>query len=111
MISEYSFGSIIIDGKRYSSDIIIFPDGSVKDNWWRDESHRLKENDIEQLLAVHPHTIVVGTGAYGVMKVDAGLIEKNGSIVFHMLTTAEAVDFYNQLSSQNNVGACFHLTC
>ena len=30
MIDYYQFGLIVIDGKRYSSDVIIFPNG-VKD--------------------------------------------------------------------------------
>jgi hypothetical protein len=31
MIDSYDFGAIVIDGKRYSSDVIIYPD-RVKDD-------------------------------------------------------------------------------
>ena len=34
-IESYSFGEVVIDGKRYRSDVIVFPD-RVKPNWWRE---------------------------------------------------------------------------
>ena len=40
MIESYRFGKIVINGKSYSSDVIIIGD-HVKANWWRREGHRL----------------------------------------------------------------------
>jgi hypothetical protein len=45
MITSYDFGHIIIDGKRYTSDLIVFPD-RVKVGWWRKEGHRLQLEDL-----------------------------------------------------------------
>jgi len=33
MIESYKFGEIIINGKKYSSDLIIFED-YIYDSWW-----------------------------------------------------------------------------
>lgn len=36
MINSYDFGRIVVDGKAYTSDVIIFPD-RVNSYWWRKE--------------------------------------------------------------------------
>ncbi|RLI30667.1 hypothetical protein DRO48_02760, partial [Candidatus Bathyarchaeota archaeon] len=45
-IEAYGFGYIVVDGKRYTSDVIIFPD-RVMDGWWRKEGHRLYVDDLK----------------------------------------------------------------
>ena len=50
MIESYKFGAIVINGKKYTSDIIVFPE-HVIDGWWRKEGHRLHVEDIEDNLA------------------------------------------------------------
>ena len=47
MIDSYSFGEIVINGKRYTSDVIIFSD-SVDDNWWRKSGHLLHKDDLKE---------------------------------------------------------------
>ena len=44
-IEGYSFGSISVDGRRYKSDLIIYPD-RVRSDWWRKEGHQLQLEDI-----------------------------------------------------------------
>jgi hypothetical protein len=39
-IESYRFGEIVIDGRRYSNDVIIYPD-RVDGKWWREEGHSL----------------------------------------------------------------------
>jgi hypothetical protein len=34
LIGPYEFGAIVINGKRYKSDVIVLP-GRVIDGWWR----------------------------------------------------------------------------
>jgi len=41
MIEHYSFGRIVIDGKEYTKDLIIYPD-KIRANWWRKEGHKLR---------------------------------------------------------------------
>ena len=112
-IDSYSFGRIVLDGKEYSSDIIIFADGRVQDSWWRESGHSLSLEDIDELVDSGPELIIAGTGASGLMKPDAGLaraLEGKG-IEFRALPCGEAAALYNEISRTRRVGACFHLSC
>ena len=112
-IGTSSFGLIVIDGKQYTSDLIIYPDGHVKDTWWRESSHRLSIDDIGELVESAPELIVVGTGVNGMMKPVMGLGEllSEKGIEFVSLPNQKAIEIFNELSSEKRVGACFHLTC
>jgi len=113
MINACSFGSIVIDGKKYISDLIIFPDGNVADSWRRKSGHRLSIDDIQSLLESEPETIVAGTGASGLMRPENGLektLAKKG-IEFSAAPNQQAIELYNELISKKRVAACFHLTC
>jgi hypothetical protein len=113
MIEDYAFGQITIDGRIYRTDVIIYPDGRVQDNWWRSQGHRLKVDDIDELIKSRPQWIVAGTGASGRMRPDTGLevhLQQLG-IRFEALPSAEALARFNRLYSKQPVGACFHLTC
>jgi hypothetical protein len=70
MVTSYDFGHIIIDGKRYSNDLIVFPD-RVKVGWWRKEGHRLQLEDLKEVLEAKPKVLVVETGYYGELRVPA----------------------------------------
>ncbi len=67
-IDSYHFGEIVIDGKKYSSDVIIFPD-RVLDNWWRKTGCQLCLEDIAEVITENPEVLVVGSGASALMKV------------------------------------------
>ena len=113
MIERCDFGSIVIDGKRYSSDLIIYPNGHVADSWYRKAGHRLSSDDIENLIESQPEIIIAGTGVSGLMRPEEGLEKqlRQKSIEFLPAPNKRAKELYNQLSSKKRVGACFHLTC
>lgn len=114
MIDACAFGKMIIDGKTYTSDLIIFPDGSVADSWWRQRGHVLTLSDMEALMKAHPEMIVAGTGTSGRMRPETGLSDllKKKKIAFTPLENDRAVKVYNTaLSSGKRIGGCFHLTC
>ena len=113
MVDAYSFGSIVINGKRYTSDIIIYPDGHIRDPWWRKSGHRLLVEDVTDLIESGPEIIIAGTGAYGCMEPDKGLISllSKRSIEFRYAPTGEAIRVYNEASLTKRAGACLHLTC
>ncbi len=114
MIEDYSFGRMVINGKTYSGDLIIFPDGRVRESWWRREGHRLQLADLEELLRAEPEIIVAGTGASGMMKPAAGLaaLLKAQGIELICRPTAAAYMTFNKLRQQDrNAAGCFHLTC
>ncbi len=112
-IDSSSFGLIVIDGKVYASDLIIYPDGRVEDKWWRKSGHRVSIDDIAKLVESAPEAIIVGTGVNGLMKPDRSLGETLSEKGIELIsrTNEEASDLFNELSSKKRVGACFHLTC
>ena len=113
MIQTCSFGAMVVDGKRYSSDLIIYPDGRVADNWYREEGHRLYPQDITSLIKTNPEVIVAGTGVSGRMRPDKHLISLLASKGIELVAEANeiAVQRYNEMAATRKVGACFHLTC
>jgi hypothetical protein len=111
-IDSYHFGQIVINGRKYTSDVIIFPD-RVQGDWWRDESHELALKDIADIIDENPEIVLIGTGSSGLMKVlpeVASAIEAR-HIQLIVQSTAEACEIYNQLSQTQRVAAALHLTC
>ncbi len=112
IIDSYQFGQIVISGREFSSDVIIFPD-RVKDDWWRKSGHQLYLEDIAGVTAEKPEVLVVGTGAYGLMKVQPEVksaVDAQG-IKLIVEATEKACHTYNQLCSSQRVVAALHLTC
>ena len=113
VIESYAFGNIVIDGRSYTSDLIIYPDGKIVDGWWRQSGHLMTEADISGLIAAGPDVIVVGTGASGLLKPERGLDRKLAARGIEMVAAPcnQAMHHFNELSTSKSVGACFHLTC
>ena len=111
-IESFSFGNIIIDGKKYISDIIIFPD-NIQSSWWRREGHFLQDVDLKEVLKRKPEKLIIGTGYYGYMKVDRALKKKlfDLGIEVFIEKTSKAVVLYNSVNKEKNVVAALHLTC
>jgi len=113
MIENYSFGKILINGKEYHSDIIIFKN-YIYDNWWRKEGHNLCIDDIKEIINKKPDVLIIGTGYFGLMKVSNELIDNIklfGIKQVIIKKTGDACSEYNKLYKKNNLIAAFHLTC
>ncbi len=113
-IEQYSFGKMTVNGREYTSDLIIHPDGRIEADWWRKQGHNLVPEDIKELLDEKPGRLIVGTGNSGVMKLSAEVLEKcrELGIEVEATPTKEAADRFNNLAEGNgSVAACFHLTC
>jgi hypothetical protein len=111
-IDSYSFGSLVVDGKMYTSDVIIYP-GRVDPSWWRKEGHRLQIADLTDALNAKPQILIVGTGHSGMMVVSKeteSCIRSRG-IDMYVATTGEAVELFNRKQGKKNVIAALHLTC
>jgi hypothetical protein len=113
MIESFAFGFIIINGTKYTSDLVIYPDGQVEDLWRRKSGHRLSIGDIDRLIKSEPEVIIAGSGISGLMKPEKQLekLLNQKGIKFISQPNQEAIIAYNDLLSKNRVGACFHLTC
>ena len=112
MIESYDFGRIIIDGKPYTSDVIVFPD-RVDDSWWRKKGHELCIDDIKEVVEAKPEILVVGTGFYGRMKILSETLEylKSNGIEVTAKKTEDACEAFNRLSKARKTVAALHLTC
>ncbi len=112
-IKSYGFGRIEIDGKVYTSDVIIYDD-HVDSSWWRKEGHYLQVEDIKEILNAKPDVIVLGMGKYGTMKVSNDVIKEleSRSIEFIYANTDEACKRHNEMiSGEKRVITALHLTC
>jgi len=112
-IEAYSFGSMTIEGKVYENDLIVFPD-KIKPNWWRTQGHTLLIDDLTDVIDYKPQTLVVGTGAAGVMKIPEPTKEylKQANIELLAMVTDQAFKAFNeQIQAGKKVVAAFHLTC
>lgn len=111
-IESYSFGKMVVDGKSYTADLIIYPD-RVDDSWWRKQGHLLQIEDLREILEAEPEILIIGTGAAGIMRVPSALRkqleEKN--IQLYIERTGKAVEIFNTLDKSKKVVAAFHLTC
>ena len=112
-IRNYKFGLLETSEDRYTRDLIISPT-SVKPNWWRKEGHRLSVEDLGALKEEDFEVLVIGTGYYGVMKVDNDVLKamRERGVDVIVAKTGEAVEIFNKLQDEGRkvVGA-FHLTC
>ncbi len=111
-IDSYQFGMIVVNGQKYSSDVIIFPD-RVKDDWWRKSGHQLCLEDITEVTAENPETLIVGTGESGLMKVlpEVEQAAETRGIKLIAETTDQACNTYNRLCHSQRVVAALHITC
>ncbi|NHJ49201.1 MAG: hypothetical protein FK733_15540 [Asgard group archaeon] len=119
-IEKTSFGSITIDGQKYTKDIYIYSDGSIT-NRRKDLSKPISRGhtvfgpkEIELLLQQKPDTLVIGKGQRGILPIpkesrkileesEVIVIEDKTPIVMHLL---------NELFEKKaNVVAILHLTC
>ncbi len=112
MIDSYDFGRVTIDGKRYSTDLLVFPD-KIKTGWQRKEGHRLQIQDLTEVLKTKTDVLVVGTGYSGMMDVPPETrahIESEG-IELVIQKTSEACKTFNHIVESRTVVAALHLTC
>ena len=114
-IDSYRFGTIVINGKTYTKDLKILG-GQILENWWRSNGHVCTVEDIRDVIEARPHTLILGTGASGLMKPAPGLSEelaKNG-IRLESIPTELATMRYNELCGmvgEGKVAFAAHLTC
>ncbi len=112
-IDSYSFGRIVIEGRIYMSDVIIYRD-RVDASWWRKEGHHLQPDDIAEALNKHPDILIIGTGFAGVMRVPKEVLAYIASlgIEARVERTAKAVELYNALQGkEKHAIAALHVTC
>lgn len=111
-VEHYSFGKIIIDGKSYTSDVIIYPE-KVDSSWWRKHGHSLHIDDLKNVIAEKPKLLIVGTGNSDMMVVPEETVSylKSRGIEVNIARTDEAVKLFNRVQKEKRTIAALHLTC
>ena len=111
-IDSYSFGKMVIEGKTFQADLIIYS-GRVEASWWRKEGHLLQLEDLTAILAARPAVLIIGTGHTGLMKVPEELKKelKKRNIELHVENSSRAVEIFNSINTKRMTIAAFHLTC
>jgi len=112
IIEYYGFGRIRVNGKDFSCDVIVY--GNTVKEWWRKEGHRVCFEDIEEIVKLKPEILIIGTGYYGVVKVDRDVIEKLESQGIKVICqdSRKAVETFNKMIKEGKkVALAIHLTC
>ena len=112
-VDEYEFGRIVIDGRRYESDLIV-SGGRIRKRK-KGGSRKLRSRYGHTPLSEHEElpwecrTMVVGTGFHGAMPVTEGVMaeaERRGVSLLELPTT-QALQHLND----ENTSLVLHLTC
>jgi hypothetical protein len=113
MITDFSFGKIVVNGKTYSDDIKIVR-GQVISGWWRKRGHRVDVEDVADILESRPDIVVIGKGSPGLMKSSSSLRDylNVNNVELIEKKTAKAIEVFNKLYQEGKrVAAGFHITC
>lgn len=112
-IDSYSFGNMIIDGREYDHDLIVFPH-KTKADWWRSNGHILRIDDLQEIIEYKPELLIIGTGSVGMMRVGPSAkdcLRREGIKCIEELT-GDATELFNEeLQKGTKVVGAFHLTC
>lgn len=116
-IDSTKFGSITINGIKYSQILIIGNKVIQRDEKaLREEfgtTHYISEKEQKKLLSKNPEIIIIGTGTQGVLKTfpEFDKIIKKLRIELIKLKTAQAIKKYNKLREVKRINALIHTTC
>lgn len=113
MITYFSFGKIVVNGKTYTDDIKIVR-GQVISDWWRKSGHRVDAEDVADILESGPEILVIGKGSPGLMKTGASLREEcaTHNMVLIEKKTSKAIEVFNKFFQEGRkVAGGFHVGC
>ncbi len=115
-IESISWGTLTTnDGKEFK-DAKLFPRGSRKWDWNETGTHHIpgiQPSDVEELIANGAKVIVLAQGFNERLQVcdETKQMLSSKGIDYYILQTEEAVKKYNELRTNQAVGALIHPTC
>lgn len=116
-INSTKFGSITIEGEKYTHDVIIRLGGEVKKRKKKlskavyGTSHVISLDEAKFIFEQKTACLIIGTGQSGMVKLseEAARYFKKKKCPVQMLKTPEAVRVWNK--SDGEIIALFHVTC
>ncbi len=117
MIEDVRFGSVMIDGKKYEHDLVIYPSGKIErrkkeiSKKKHGTSHKFDPDELREYLTEDFDILIVGTGIYGMLSLlpESRKLVKDKEIIEK--PTPEAVRLFNELRKKKRVLGIFHVTC
>jgi hypothetical protein len=116
-IKDFSFGSIVIDDETHHHDVVIYPDGRVKDRKggvWIFGAHSFRKEELAELKEAGAEVIVIGTGtnARAHLSAEAESYAHQVGLELITLPSPEAGNRLNQLVDEGKQAASIiHTTC
>jgi hypothetical protein len=112
-IDSCTFGKVVIEGKTYTRDVILFPD-TVMEDWWRKDGHSLVKEDVPLVFERRPRLFVMGCGQYGTLKVPEETrhaFEEAGIELLDLDTPAACKELNRLFAEGADAAGGLHLTC
>lgn len=115
-VDSIKWGSIAIDDGQKYKDAKLYPGGSREWDWNETGTHHspgIQPADVEELLEHGADVIVLSKGFNERLQTSRETEQflDRKDIPYHILQTENAVDKYNELRKDHNVGALIHSTC
>ncbi len=109
-IDSAFFGSMIVNGRRFDTDLIVSWDGEVLE---REKSHLFSKKELLDVLQKEPETVIVGTGHSSSCKIEpaAEVEARVQGIELVAKPTPQAAEEFNKLARRKKIIGIFHLTC
>jgi len=111
MIDSYDFGHMVINGREYNHDVIVYNAGITL--WQRENSHNVSIEDLN-ILPKGIDIFVMGNGYSGVCMFPGEtkkFLESKGVEVIVQITGRAYKTFNKLVEEGKNVCGGFHLTC
>jgi len=111
-IESFKFGTITIEGKIYTGDVIVYPD-RVEESWIREEEHRPQIREFADIVSAEPDILIIGTGYAGVLSIPDQIRNylTSKGIEVRVDKTKQAIELFNTLQNTGKVIAALHITC
>jgi len=109
-IDDVSFGEVIVDGKTYYSDVIVYWNGAVE---MMPKKHTFGKEDFDALAYHGPDTIIIGCAERGDVAVEDGakMAAEKAHMDLFIERTPQATRLFNSLvSAKRKVIAVIHTT-
>ncbi|MBI4181923.1 MAG: hypothetical protein HY520_03075 [Candidatus Aenigmarchaeota archaeon] len=109
-VDQVSYGEIVLDGKTYYSDMVVWWDGKAD---YLEKLHLLGFGLLLKLLKREPQAIVIGTGMQGSVKILPEFTQKaeEKGVKLFVDRTENATDIFNGLIARNKRAvAVLHVT-
>ena len=110
-VDYVKFGEVMVDGKVYYSDMVIWSDGEKE---FIEKTHMIGMEAFSRLLRKKPDMVVIGTGEYGRVRISDDVVQKakRRGIKLFVETSPKAADIFNGLAATGKNAVFFvHTTC